>query len=91
MFSVKFQFKYTLCAGKFKKPQFQKLCFIPPNIIFIEIHSETGQIFRLKKNLGLKKFWFREEFWALKFFAPEKTLVLKKILDGKNFWFEKNF
>ena len=32
-----------------RKPQVQKLCFIPPKIIFIEVH------FWLEKNLGLKK------------------------------------
>ena len=35
---------------QFRKPEVQKLCFIPPKIIFIEVH------FWLEKILGLKIF-----------------------------------
>ena len=35
----------------FRKPQFQKVCFIPPKIIFIEVH------FWLEKILGLEIFF----------------------------------
>ena len=40
----------NLCPCQFRKPQFQKLCFLPS----------------LKFILGLKKFWFRKLFWAWK-------------------------
>ena len=36
---------------QFRKPQVQKLCFIPPKIIFIEVHVW------LEKNVGLKFFF----------------------------------
>ena len=38
VFSVKLQVKLHLCARQFRKPQVQKLCFIPPKIIFIKVH-----------------------------------------------------
>ena len=51
VFRVKLQFKSNLYAMQFRKPQVQKLCFIPPKIIFIEVH------FWLVKILGLKRFF----------------------------------
>ena len=37
---------------QFRKPQVQKLCFIPPKIIFIEVHFWLENILGLKKDFG---------------------------------------
>ena len=37
---------------QFRKPQVQKLCFIPPKIIFIEVHFWLEKILGLKKKFG---------------------------------------
>ena len=37
---------------QFRKLQVQKLCFIPPKIIFIEVHFWLEKIFGLKKFFG---------------------------------------
>ena len=79
VFSIKLQFKYNLCARQFRKPQVQKLCFIPPKIIFIEIHFGSEQI------LGLKKIWVCKIFGSEKNFGPKKDMHLKNILGLKKF------
>ena len=37
---------------QFRKPQVQRLCFIPPKIIFIEVHFWLAKILGLNKNFG---------------------------------------
>ena len=43
---------FALC--QFRKLKVQKLCFLRPNIVFIEIHFESEQILGMKKKLVQK-------------------------------------
>ena len=80
VFSVKLQLKKNLCARQFGKAQVQKLCFIPPKIIFIEVHFGSEKILGLKKifakkikipkkNVGPKKSWVQIKFLVRNFFG----------------------
>ena len=67
VFSVKLQIKYNLCSCQFRKLKVQKLCFLPPNIVFIEVHFGSENIWALKK-------WVQKLFWVKQNFSPEKNL-----------------
>ena len=62
---------------KFRKPQVQKFCFIPPKIIFIKVHFGSEKILGLKEFMGLKNFGSRI------FLGPTKILGPKKFWDKK--------
>ena len=86
VFSVKLQFKWNLCARRFGKPQVQKLSFILPKIIFIEVNFGSEKMLGLKKNLGLKNFRSKNFFWKEKIFWSEIFFWFKKNFGSQNFF-----
>ena len=59
--------KKNLCPCQIRKPQVQKLYFLHPKIVLIEVHYGPEKI------LGLKK------FWSEKILDPKNILGLAKI------------
>ena len=56
VFSVKLQFKQNLCAMQFRKPQVQKLCFIPNKSNINKNLRITNLILKLN-NWNLNSYW----------------------------------
>ena len=86
---------FALVSLKSHKYRSSVLCFLPPKIVFIEVHFVSKKILGLKIFWGWTKFCVQKKIFDLKkffrkFFGVQKNFCFGKKFCAKKMWVNKN-